>query len=159
MICCAHGSTFGKQGFKKALCTSSYKKEKTMDDYLMKQGMISWSELMTSDMAAAKIFYAQVFGWELEQAPNTDMEYTIIKANGREIAGMMNVPPEAEGALPNWGTYVTVDDVDATAAKAESLGATICVPPRDIPQVGRFCVIQDPQGAYISAITYSKPPC
>ena len=127
-----------------------------MDDSLKKQGMISWSELMTSDLAAAKNFYAQVFGWELEQACNTEMEYTIVKANGREIAGMMTLPPEAEGAPPCWGTYVTVDDVDATAAKAESLGATICVPPRDIPKVGRFCVIQDPQGAFISAITYSS---
>lgn len=128
-----------------------------MDEHLMKHGMISWSELMTSDVAAAKNFYSQLFGWELEQACTAEMEYTIVKSNGREIAGMMTLPPEAGGAPPNWGIYITVDDVDATAAKAEGLGAKIVVPPRDIPEVGRFCVIQDPQGAFVSAITYVKP--
>jgi predicted enzyme related to lactoylglutathione lyase len=54
-----------------------------------------------------------------------------------------------------WGVYVTVDDVDATAAKAEELGGKILVPPTDIPNVGRFCVLQDPQGSVISAITYA----
>jgi predicted enzyme related to lactoylglutathione lyase len=56
---------------------------------------------------------------------------------------------------PHWGVYITVDDVDATAAKAQQLGATTIVPPTDIPNVGRFCTFQDPQGAVISAITYS----
>ena len=127
-----------------------------MDEHLMKHGMISWSELMTSDVAAAKDFYSQLFGWELEQACAAEMEYTIVKSNGREIGGMMAMPPEAAAAPPNWGIYITVDDVDATAAKAEGLGAKIVVPPRDIPQVGRFCVIQDPQGAFVSAITYVR---
>jgi predicted enzyme related to lactoylglutathione lyase len=57
---------------------------------------------------------------------------------------------------PSWGAYVTVDDVDATAALAEKLGGKICIPPTDIPTVGCFTVIQDPQGAMLSAITYVK---
>lgn len=57
---------------------------------------------------------------------------------------------------PAWDAYVTVDDVDLTARMAEQLGAKLCVPPRDIPGVGRFCVILDPQGATISFITYTK---
>jgi predicted enzyme related to lactoylglutathione lyase len=57
--------------------------------------------------------------------------------------------------LPRWGVYITVDDVDATAAKAQQLGAATIVPPTDIPNVGRFYTFQDPQGAVISAITYS----
>jgi len=64
------------------------------------------------------------------------------------------MPQDAQGMPPMWGAYVTVDDVDATARTAEQLGAKLLVPPRDIPGVGRFCVIQDPQGAVISAITY-----
>jgi predicted enzyme related to lactoylglutathione lyase len=55
---------------------------------------------------------------------------------------------------PMWGAYVTVDNVDLTAKTAEQLGAKLLVPPTDIPNVGRFCVIQDPQGAVINAITY-----
>ena len=128
-----------------------------MDEHLMKHGMISWSELMTSDVAAAKRFYGQLFGWELERAPMEDVEYLLVKANGEQIAGMMTTPPEAEGTPPNWGIYITVDDVDATARNAAELGGKIVVPPKDIPQVGRFCVIQDPQGAFVSAITYVKP--
>jgi predicted enzyme related to lactoylglutathione lyase len=128
-----------------------------MEEYLMKHGAISWSELMTTDLKAAQSFYAQLFGWEFERAPYEEMEYIVVKANGREIAGLMTIPPEAEGTPPCWGDYVTVDDVDATARKVEELGGKICVPPRDIPEVGRFCVIQDPQGAFISVITYVPP--
>jgi len=68
----------------------------------------------------------------------------------------MPIPEEAKGMPPAWGAYVTVDDVDLTAKTAEQLGAELCVPPRDIPGVGRFCVIQDPQGATINVITYMK---
>ena len=57
---------------------------------------------------------------------------------------------------PHWAAYVTVEDVDATAKKAEQAGATIIVPPTDIPNVGRFCTFQDPQGAVLSVITYIK---
>jgi len=57
---------------------------------------------------------------------------------------------------PNWNTYVTVNDVDKVAKDAQELGGKILVGPQDIPTVGRFCVIQDPQGAVISAITYAS---
>jgi predicted enzyme related to lactoylglutathione lyase len=53
-----------------------------------------------------------------------------------------------------WGAYVTVDNVDTTAKAAVQLGGKLLMPPTDIPDVGRFCVIRDPQGAVISAITY-----
>jgi predicted enzyme related to lactoylglutathione lyase len=129
-----------------------------MEKKLFQHGMISWSELMTGDVEAAKDFYTRLFGWKLE-VPDMEgmegMEYTLIKANDEEIGGIMATPPQAQGTPPYWGIYVTVDNVDATAEMAEELGGKICVPPRDIPQVGRFCVIQDPQGAYISAITYN----
>jgi len=68
----------------------------------------------------------------------------------------MKIPPQAQGAPPHWGAYVTVDDVDATARRAEELGGKVLVPPQDIPGVGRFCVVQDPQGAVISAMTYER---
>ena len=64
---------------------------------------------------------------------------------------------QAAGAPPNWGTYVTVDDVDATVKKAEGLGAKVIVPLMDVPEVGRLCTIQDPQGAMISFIIYKMP--
>ena len=125
-----------------------------MTDVFKQQGAFSWSELMTSDVAAAKAFYSQLFGWEMQDMSMEGTTYTVLKAGGAEVGGLMATPPEAQGAPPQWGSYVTVDDVDATVATAEKLGGKILVPPRDIPDVGRFCVIQDPQGAVISAITY-----
>jgi len=125
-----------------------------MDEKLKKHGSVSWSELMTTDVAGAKSFYTKLFGWEYEDAPMEGMTYTVIKANGEEMAGLMSMPEQAQGAPPAWGLYITVDNVDETAEKASAMGATIHLPPQDIPEVGRFCVLQDPQGAFISIISY-----
>ena len=127
-----------------------------MDEQFKQQGAFSWSELMTTDAAAAKAFYSGLFGWEMEDMNMPGMTYTVVKAGGKGVGGIMAMPEDAKNMPPMWGSYVTVKDVDATARKAEQLGASILVAPRDIPEVGRFCVIQDPQGAVISAITYSE---
>ncbi len=125
-----------------------------MDEQFRQHGAFSWCELMTKDVAKAKAFYTTLFGWEAENMAAAGMDYTVLKVAGKGIGGIMAVPPGAEGMPPMWGAYVTVDDVDQTAQTAKQLGATLLVPPKDIPKVGRFCVIQDPQGAVISAITY-----
>lgn len=127
-----------------------------MEDQLKQQGAFSWCELMTTDVPAAKEFYSKLFGWETRDEKMTDMVYTMIEADGCEVGGIMEIPKQAKDMRPAWGTYVTVDDVDATADTAEALGGTIIVHPQDIPNVGRFCVIQDPQGAIVSAITYKS---
>lgn len=124
-----------------------------MDKRFTKHGYFSWCELITPDVEAAKSFYTSLFGWTLEEKP-MGLDYTLVKADGEAIGGIMATPPEAQGMPPFWGAYVTVDDVDAIAVKTADLGGKVLVPPRDIPQVGRFCVIQDPQGAVISAMTY-----
>ena len=130
--------------------------EKTMDDQFKQHGAFSWSELMTTDVAAAKAFYTKLFGWATVEMTMEAMTYTVVKAGGKEIGGIMPIPKEAKGMPPMWGVYVTVEDVDSTAQNAEKLGGKVLMPPRDIPNVGRFCVIQDPQGAVISAITYKN---
>lgn len=127
-----------------------------MDEQFRKQGFFSWCELLTDDVAAAKAFYATLFGWTFVDNP-MGMDYTLIRAEDKEIGGIMAIPEAAKGMPPSWGTYVTVDDVDAVAEKAVELGGKVLVPPRDIPEVGRFCVIRDPRGAMISAIAYK--PC
>lgn len=126
-----------------------------MDDQYKRHGAFSWCELMTGDVAAAKSFYSKLFGWTTQDMPMEGMTYTVVSAGGKEVGGMMKTPPEAGGMPPAWGAYVTVDDVDATARKARELGGKVLVEPQDIPKVGRFCVLQDPQGAVISAITYT----
>ena len=127
-----------------------------MEDSRSKHGMFSWNELLTTDPAAAKEFYTQLFGWTTQVFPMGAYDYTIVKVGEADIGGIMSIPEMSKGMPPSWGAYVTVDDVDATAAKAEKLGGKIIVAPTDIPAVGRFTVIQDPQGAVISAITYVK---
>jgi predicted enzyme related to lactoylglutathione lyase len=57
---------------------------------------------------------------------------------------------------PAWGVYVTVDDADAVARRVETLGGKLLRAPEDIPSVGRFCVLQDPQGATLCAMQYAR---
>jgi predicted enzyme related to lactoylglutathione lyase len=128
-----------------------------MDNKYKLHGAFSWCELLTTDVPEAKRFYSKLFGWALEAAPIPGMEYTLVKYGGEQMGGIMAMPPGAEGMPPCWSVYVTVDDVDATAKLAVEMGGKVLVPPRDIPQVGRFCVLQDPQGAMINAITYAMP--
>jgi|SRR5271157_4705291 len=133
-------------------------KFKGHEDFIMQHGAFSWSELMTTDVPAGLEFYTKLFGWTTEELHMEGMSYTLVKVDGKEVGGIMATPPEAQGMPPMWGVYVTVDNVDSTAKMAEKLGGKILVPPTDIPDVGRFCVIQDPQGAVISAITYVQTP-
>lgn len=125
-----------------------------MDNHFKTHGAFSWSELMTTDPEAAKKFYAELFGWQMEDYPMEEMTYTVVKVGEEGIGGIMGTPPETAGAPPNWGTYITVEDVDATVEKAASLQATVLSPPRDIPDVGRMAIIQDPQGAVFMVMKY-----
>jgi len=121
---------------------------------LFKQGAVSWAELATTDVEGAKRFYSGLLGWTTEQAPMEGMTYTIAKAGEQRVAGIMpNHCPGGE-IKPQWGIYITVDDVDATAKKAEELGGKVLMPPTDIPNVGRFSALMDPQGVMFSVITY-----
>ncbi len=122
------------------------------DNAMVRHGAFSWSELLTTDVQAAKQFYTALLGWTVEEVPG--MAYTVVQTGGAGIGGIMAIPSQASCASPHWGTYVTVDDVDATARKAQELGAKTIVPLTDIPNVGRFYTFQDPQGAVISIITY-----
>ena len=122
-----------------------------------KQGVFSWNELMTRDVAGAKAFYGGLLGWTLEDAPMPEMgmTYTLAKVGDIPVGGIMPMPPEVGPDMPSvWGSYVNVDDVDAAAKKAVELGGTVYKEPTDIPGVGRFCVIGDPQGAALSLIKF-----
>jgi len=111
-------------------------------------GTFCWNELMTPDAKAAEKFYTQLFGWTTEVMDmGGGRVYTLWKKGDTSAGGMMQIQgPEMEGVPPNWLSYVTVDSVDASTSKAESLGATVDVPPTDIPTIGRFSVITDPTG-------------
>lgn len=119
-------------------------------------GAPSWSELTTTDPQAAMQFYGELLGWTFEAMPMAGGSYQVVKVKGESVAGIMSMPPGAPAIPPAWGTYLTVDHVDEAVKRAEGLGAKIMVPPTDIPGVGRFSVLSDPQGAMISLITYEQ---
>ena len=120
-------------------------------------GDFSWYELLTTDVAGAKNFYQEVFGWGMEEMPMEEGPYTVLKAGDRQIGGIMRMPGQVPPGTPShWEAYVTVDDVDDVARKVQANGGRLLVPPTNIPKVGRFCTFQDPQGAVLCAITYEK---
>jgi predicted enzyme related to lactoylglutathione lyase len=124
------------------------------------QGKFVWYELTTTDVKGAIRFYRDVIGWTTE--PFGDA-YVIWKTGETGIGGLTaSRDSEKPVATPHWMGYVFADDVDALTKKAQSLGAKTHVPPADIPTVGRFSVIADPQGAVIALFTplprESSPP-
>lgn len=108
-----------------------------------------WHDLMTTDVEAAKTFYAHVIGWNMQSFPGSD-DYTVLSAGSVGIGGIMAIPPDAceRGAPACWQGYIAVDDVDAYADRIQSAGGTVIRPAADIPNVGRFAVVADPQGAF-----------
>lgn len=103
-------------------------------------------ELNTTDLGKAKDFYGKLFDWKLEDVPN--MDYTMIKVGEGTGGGMMKHP--IPGAPSAWLAYVMVDDVNASTAKAKSLGATVMKDVTEIPGVGWFSIITDPTGAVLA---------
>jgi predicted enzyme related to lactoylglutathione lyase len=116
-----------------------------------------WYELMTSDLSGARRFYAEVIGWTIEDANMQGMTYLLAKVDGAMVAGLMATPAEATGAPPAWLGYVGVDDVDATAGRVSDAGGMIHHPPSEIPGVGRFAVVADPQGAAFALFAADGP--
>ena len=112
-----------------------------------------WRELLTSNADAAGKFYTDLFNWGTKSSQNSPIPYTEFQVEGVSQGGMMQITEDMGEIPPHWGLYVQVDDCDAAARKAESLGATLIVPPTDIPGVGKFSTMTDPTGAAISIIT------
>jgi predicted enzyme related to lactoylglutathione lyase len=109
-------------------------------------GVFSWTDLATTDVDAAKRFYTDLFGWAHEDSPLPGGgSYTMARVDGRAVAGLSAV--QQEGQPPAWSSYVTVEDADATAAKAAELGGTVIAEPFDVMEAGRMAVIADPTGA------------
>lgn len=108
-----------------------------------------WYELMTSDLEGAERFYKAVVEWDTEPFPASESPYIVVKAKDRGVGGMMTMPADvaAMGTPPMWLGYIYADDVDARTAAVKAAGGTVYQEPMDIPNVGRFSVVADPQGA------------
>lgn len=115
-----------------------------------RHGQFCWHEIATRDAAAAKAFYSSLFGYTMQDTPVPGEEgtYTMVRLGDGEVGGLYEMAgPQFEGVPAHWMPYVWVDDVDASAAKVESLGGKVMMAPMEIPQVGRMAVAADPAGA------------
>lgn len=122
-------------------------------------GIVCWSELNVHDIEGAKKFYGDALGWRFEAMPMPDMTYWIILSGEARVGGMFEMKgARFEGVPEHWLTYVAVDDVDARLEKAVAAGANVCLPPHDIPGVGRIAVLREPGGAVVAWMTPKPPP-
>lgn len=126
-----------------------------------KHGQFCWMELATNNLEMCKKFYAELFGWNFAKSDAAGMVYYEFGTNEKEetCGGIWEMNGEQCGGSeggempPHWMNYIAVEDVDASVSKVWELGGKVCVPPTDIPNVGRFAVINDPTGAAFSLIT------
>ncbi len=118
------------------------------------RGRFVWYDLMTTDPDAAQCFYTKLIGWGT-QAWEGSMPYTMWTNQNTPMGGVMTLPDEAKraGSPPHWLGYIYTSDVDATVAKAEENQGKVLAPAQDIPDVGRFAVLADPQGAAFAVYT------
>ncbi|MFK7741829.1 MAG: VOC family protein [Planctomycetota bacterium] len=104
---------------------------------------------MTTDADKSKAFYSSLFpNWQIEARPMPGgVNYSMLTVGPGPVGGILE-----EKAIPasHWMPYVAVDDVDASAETCKSLGGTVCIPPTDIPETGRFAVVGDPMGGFFS---------
>src|SRR5262245_41522156 len=111
-------------------------------------GSFSWVELATTDTAAAKAFYNALFDWSyVDSQAGPDMIYTRCQLRGKDVAALFpqDKQQREQGVPPHWGSYVTVEGADPSAAKAKELGGSLAMEPFDVMSYGRMAVVQDPQ--------------
>jgi predicted enzyme related to lactoylglutathione lyase len=129
------------------------------------QGQFIWRDLTTSDPDKAEAFYTQLFGWtvvhqETRRESGGSVTYRVISNAGTEMGGIMGTADAGlspDQVPSHWLSHIYVTDVDAIAARARELGGVVHSEPQDIPGVGRFAVIADPQGGMFSALSVLMP--
>ncbi len=119
-----------------------------------------WYELMTTDVDAASDFYPKILPWAVEKSEMPGMDYRMIVApEGRPeggVGGMMKLPADAP-QQPVWMGYIGVEDVDGTVEKIKEKGGAVHMEPTDIPDVGRFAMVTDPQGVAFYVMKGNSP--
>jgi uncharacterized protein len=108
-----------------------------------------WYDVMTNDMKATESFYTKVVGWTAKDFGMPAGGYTLFSAGSSMVGGLMPISAEAAamGVKPCWSGYIGVPDVDAYTQRVKAEGGAVHRQPEDIPGVGRFAVVADPQGA------------
>ncbi|HEY6481911.1 MAG TPA: VOC family protein [Steroidobacteraceae bacterium] len=115
------------------------------------RGRFVWHELMTTDPDAAGTFYSNVVPWKTQ--PSGMPSYTLWMSGDNRVGGLMSLPHDADGKPPRWMVYIGTPDVDASVATAQRLGGRVLKGAAEIPNVGKFAVLSDPQGAAFIVFT------
>jgi len=104
--------------------------------------------LVTPDQASSGAFFSRLFGWTRKEVDAGPFGmYTLFQKNGQDVAGMMNPTPDTPEKGAFWHAYIAVEDVEECAKQAGLLGGSVVVPPHDVLDVGRVCIVADPSGA------------
>ncbi|MEU0789654.1 VOC family protein [Amycolatopsis sp. NPDC005961] len=109
-------------------------------------GTPSWVDLMVPDQAKAVAFYSGLFGWDVQAGGEETGFYGMAQLSGRPVAGIGQTPP-GQDMPPVWTTYLSVSDVDKTAAAITEAGGQVVVPVMEVMKEGRMAVAADPAGA------------
>ena len=120
-------------------------------------GTWNWSELATRDVATARAFYSAVFGWASEELTDVPGGYHVQTIDGHRVAGILPISPEMGNMPTGWGVYFSVEDADASTAKAQELGGTVVAEPFDVT-VGRTAWLLDPLGTPFQVIKLAVVP-
>jgi uncharacterized protein len=111
-------------------------------------GTFCWADLATPNVESAKAFYGGVLDWEFEQMVAGDaLAYVVARRDGARVAALH----EAADQPPHWNNYVSVEDADLVAWRAQELGGSVFAGPFDVLSAGRMAAICDPQGAMVIA--------
>lgn len=122
------------------------------------RGRFVWHELMTTDTDAAAAFYSKVVPWKTQDSGMPS--YTLWMAGKTQVGGLTGLPSDGSNSStpPHWIVYVATPDVDATVAEAERLGGKVLKSATDIPNMGRYAVLIDPQGATFAVYSAAGDP-
>jgi uncharacterized protein len=120
-------------------------------------GALTWAECLTRDTEGAKRFYSELLGWTPEKSDLVDAEsggepYTLFKKGEQTVGGLSKITDDLGDMPPNWSICFAVEDAEATARKAQELGGSILMPPTEMPSIGKFASVADPQGAVFAIL-------
>jgi uncharacterized protein len=119
-------------------------------------GKFVWRDLMSTDPERSKAFFTGLFGWTVDPMSMGDVTYEMLANEARHFGGLMPLDP-SHGVPSHWTSYIHVPSVDEAVDVATRSGIPVYVTPTDIPDIGRFAVLADPQGATFAVYTDIKP--
>jgi len=120
-------------------------------------GSFSWNELATRDIEGARKFYGDLLGWQFEENKDSPSKYYIIKNDGRDNGGIIEMTEQWGEMPPHWAVYFTVANAADAVQQIESQGGSTLVPPFEIP-IGKIGVVSDPHGGVFSVFEFAQTP-